>query len=196
MPTTRARAGTNFLVRARAFREAGGSPTYTLTEDFALGMEMAKWGWRCRYVQEYLAIGEAPTEIRNCFQQRSRWTKGVHPTLPCSNPFLIVYLHVKPPSAALGRRARRARMRGKRGAYAPRIRRGAQHFQIILNLRRCPLFQFRLRPFDRIMYCSGVWSYIVGAVTTFTFLLIPLLTIWIGAARPSCSAAGLQGRYA
>ena len=71
------RTGTNFLVRAKAFMEAGGSPTYTLTEDFALGMEMAKWGWRCRYVQEYLAIGEAPTEIRNCFQQRSRWTKGV-----------------------------------------------------------------------------------------------------------------------
>ena len=71
------RAGTNFLVRAKAFMEAGGSPTYTLTEDFALGMEMAKCGWRCRYVQEYLAIGEAPTEIRNCFQQRSRWTKGV-----------------------------------------------------------------------------------------------------------------------
>jgi endoglucanase len=64
------------------------------------------------------------------------------------------------------------------------MRRGVQHFQIILNLRRCPLFQFRLRPFDRVMYCSGVWSYIVGAVTTFTFLLIPLLTIWIGAAPP------------
>ena len=56
----------------------------------------------------------------------------------------------------------------------------AQHFQIIMNLRRCPLFQFRLRAFDRVMYCSGVWSYIVGAVTTFTFLSIPLLTIWIG----------------
>ena len=26
-------------------------------------------------VQEYLAVGEAPDEIRNCFQQRSRWTK-------------------------------------------------------------------------------------------------------------------------
>lgn len=31
--------------------EAGGSPTYTLTEDFALGMEMKKYGWQCRYVQ-------------------------------------------------------------------------------------------------------------------------------------------------
>lgn len=68
-------AGTNFLMRAKAFMEAGGSPTYTLTEDFALGMEMKKYGWQCRYVQEYLAVGEAPDEIRNCFQQRSRWTK-------------------------------------------------------------------------------------------------------------------------
>lgn len=30
----------------------------------------------CSYVQEYLAIGEAPEEVRNCFQQRSRWAKG------------------------------------------------------------------------------------------------------------------------
>ena len=26
--------------------------------------------------QEYLAIGEAPDQIRNCYQQRSRWCKG------------------------------------------------------------------------------------------------------------------------
>ena len=32
--------------------------------------------WQCRYVPEYLAIGEAPEEVRNCFQQRSRWAKG------------------------------------------------------------------------------------------------------------------------
>ena len=78
-------AGTNFLVRAKAFMEAGGSPTYTLTEDFALGMELKKLGWQCRYVQEYLAVGEAPSEIRNCFQQRSRWTKvrQPHPPGPC-----------------------------------------------------------------------------------------------------------------
>ena len=68
-------AGTNFLMRARAFMEVGGSPTYTLTEDFALGMELKKYNWQCRYVQEYLAVGEAPDQIRNCFQQRSRWTK-------------------------------------------------------------------------------------------------------------------------
>ena len=40
--------GTNFLVRSAAFREAGWSPEYTLTEDFALGMEMKKKKWECR----------------------------------------------------------------------------------------------------------------------------------------------------
>ena len=69
-------AGTNFLVRCKAVREAGWSPQYTMTEDFALGMEMKKAQWHCRYVQAYLAIGEAPDQIRNCFQQRSRWTKA------------------------------------------------------------------------------------------------------------------------
>jgi len=88
-----AAAGTNFLMRAKAFMEAGGSPTYTLTEDFALGMEMKKYGWQCRYVQEYLAIGEAPDEIRNCFQQRSRWTKVT------SYSTMIVYFRAPDPAA-------------------------------------------------------------------------------------------------
>ena len=38
-------------MRSKAFMEVGGSPTYTLTEDFALGMELKKYGWQCRYVQ-------------------------------------------------------------------------------------------------------------------------------------------------
>ena len=70
-------------MRSNALLEVGGSPTWTLTEDYALGMELKKYGWHCRYVQEYLAIGEAPDQIRNCYQQRSRWCK-VHPTFPCT----------------------------------------------------------------------------------------------------------------
>ena len=67
--------GTNFLTRSVAFADAGWSPEYTLTEDYALGMELTKRKWLCRYVEEYLAIGEAPEQVRNCFQQRSRWCK-------------------------------------------------------------------------------------------------------------------------
>ena len=68
--------GTNFLIRARAFQDCGWFPDWTLTEDFALGIELKRRKWQCRYVDEYLALGEAPDEIRNCFQQRSRWAKG------------------------------------------------------------------------------------------------------------------------
>ena len=68
-------------VRSNALLEVGGSPTWTLTEDYALGMELKKYGWHCRYVQEYLAIGEAPDQIRNCYQQRSRWCKVRSPYL-------------------------------------------------------------------------------------------------------------------
>ncbi|KAK9828913.1 hypothetical protein WJX72_002766 [[Myrmecia] bisecta] len=122
--------GTNFLTRSTAFQESGWSPEYTLTEDYALGMELMKRKWQCRYVEEYLAIGEAPEQVRNCFQQRSRWCKG--------------------------------------------------HFQIVLSNEHCPLFQKELSWFMRFMFCSGVWSYIVGAITTPMFIAIPLVTIWAG----------------
>ena len=50
----------------------------------------------------------------------------------------------------------------------------------MFNPRKCPLFQWRLSFGMKLMYSSGVWSYVVGAITTPTFILIPLITIWIG----------------
>ncbi len=32
----------------------------------------------------------------------------------------------------------------------------------------------------QILFCSGVWSYIVASIATPTFILVPLLTIWFG----------------
>ena len=49
------------------------------------------------------------------------------------------------------------------------------HFQIVLNNDHCPLFQKDLSWFQRLMYCSGVWAYIVGAITTPMFIVIPLV---------------------
>ena len=42
------------------FPQVGGSPGYTMTEDYALGMELKKEGYHCRYVREYLALGMSP----------------------------------------------------------------------------------------------------------------------------------------
>ena len=52
--------GTNFMVRAAALKEVGGSPTYTLTEDFALGMALKMYGWHCRYVQVRATAAATP----------------------------------------------------------------------------------------------------------------------------------------
>ena len=54
------------------------------------------------------------------------------------------------------------------------------HFQIVLSNEHCPLFQKDLSWFQRLMYCSGVWSYVVGAITAPMFIAIPLITIWAG----------------
>ncbi len=44
--------------------------------DYKLGMDLKKRGYKATYLMTYLAVGEAPDEARNVFQQRSRWTKG------------------------------------------------------------------------------------------------------------------------
>lgn len=51
------------------------------------------------------------------------------------------------------------------------------HFQIAMNMERCPLLQKRLSWGMRILYMSGVWSYIVGLTSTPTFIIIPLVSL-------------------
>ncbi len=51
------------------------------------------------------------------------------------------------------------------------------HFQIAMNKERCPLLQKRLSWGMRILYMSGVWSYIVGLTSTPTFIIIPLVSL-------------------
>ena len=50
----------------------------------------------------------------------------------------------------------------------------------MFSYQHCPLLQSKLSWPMRIMYSSGVWSYIVGAISTPTFILIPMITIWFG----------------
>jgi cellulose synthase/poly-beta-1,6-N-acetylglucosamine synthase-like glycosyltransferase len=52
--------------------QVGWFPEYTITEDYALSMELKAAGFKGRYLPEYLAVGEAPDEIRNVCRQRSR----------------------------------------------------------------------------------------------------------------------------
>ena len=148
--------GTNFLARARALVEVGGSPTWTLTEDFALGMEMKRAGWHCRYVAEYLAIGEAPDAVRREGAREgagraARALESLSPTLP--HPSLLCQV---------------------RNCYQQRSRWCKGHFQIFFSAAHCPLLQKGLSPFMRLLYCSGVWNYVVGAVSTPFFMAVPI----------------------
>ena len=68
--------GTNFMIRAASLASCGWFPVSTITEDYALGMELKKRGHKATYLMEYLSVGEAPEAPRQVFQQRSRWTKG------------------------------------------------------------------------------------------------------------------------
>jgi cellulose synthase/poly-beta-1,6-N-acetylglucosamine synthase-like glycosyltransferase len=68
--------GTNFCLRCFPLADCGWFPSFTITEDYALGMMLKAKGYKAGYLNEYLAIGEAPEEPRNIFRQRSRWCKG------------------------------------------------------------------------------------------------------------------------
>ena len=54
------------------------------------------------------------------------------------------------------------------------------HFQIVLNADHCPIFVPGLTLWQKLLYCSGVWAYVVGAITTPFFIVVPLVTIWGG----------------
>lgn len=49
------------------------------------------------------------------------------------------------------------------------------HFQIMFNPKVCPLFQSQLSWGMRILYSSGVWAYMCAAISTPTFIIIPLV---------------------
>eukprot|EP00127_Corallochytrium_limacisporum_P004765 Clim_evm4s173 gene=Clim_evmTU4s173 len=68
--------GTNFIASRMALSDIGGFPTFSVTEDAAMGMLMQSKGYKGIYTGEYLAVGISPTTLSDVFRQRSRWCKG------------------------------------------------------------------------------------------------------------------------
>ena len=66
------------------------------------------------------------------------------------------------------------------------------HFQIMFSWQHCPLLQRGLPLAMRIMYISGVWSYIVGAISTPLFILVPMITIWCVPQSPSLHVSAVS----
>ena len=74
--------GTNVLFRRRALEEAGGFPTGSLTEDFALSVDLHERGWTSVYVPEVLASGLGPEDLASYVSQQHRWARGCLGMLP------------------------------------------------------------------------------------------------------------------
>lgn len=68
--------GTNVVFRREALEEVGGFPEDSLTEDFALSIEMHERGWTSKYVSEVLAVGLAPEDMASYVSQQRRWAQG------------------------------------------------------------------------------------------------------------------------
>lgn len=69
-------AGSNALVRREALEAAGGFATWTLTEDFATGMEIERLGYTSLALKEVLADGLFPERFTSLIRQRRRWARG------------------------------------------------------------------------------------------------------------------------
>jgi cellulose synthase (UDP-forming) len=68
--------GTNVLFRRSALESVGGLPEDSVTEDFALSIELREQGWDTVYVPEVLAAGLGPEDMASYVSQQDRWARG------------------------------------------------------------------------------------------------------------------------
>ncbi len=71
-------SGTGFLVSANVIREDGGWPYHLLTEDIEFSVVCATKGRRIGYCGKAVIYDEQPTEFRQSWDQRLRWSKGFY----------------------------------------------------------------------------------------------------------------------
>jgi cellulose synthase (UDP-forming) len=76
--------GTNVVFRRSALEAAGGIPEDSVTEDFALSLELQERGWRTVYVPEVLAAGLGPEDMASYVSQQHRWARGCLSAIPRS----------------------------------------------------------------------------------------------------------------
>lgn len=69
-------SGTGFLISADVVRENGGWPFHLLTEDIQFSAQCAVEGKRIGYCEGAMVYDEQPTQFRQSWDQRLRWSKG------------------------------------------------------------------------------------------------------------------------
>lgn len=71
-------SGTGFLISAEVIREDGGWPYHLLTEDIEFSVVCATLGRKIGYCGTAVVYDEQPTEFRQSWDQRMRWSKGFY----------------------------------------------------------------------------------------------------------------------
>ncbi len=71
-------SGTGFLVAADVIREDGGWPYHLLTEDIEFSVSCATRGRRIGYCGKAVIYDEQPTNFKQSWDQRLRWSKGFY----------------------------------------------------------------------------------------------------------------------
>ena len=68
--------GTNAVFRRKAVMEIGGYPSYSITEDMAVGMALQAGGYDSVFVNEELVYGLSAITFSELVKQRDRWCRG------------------------------------------------------------------------------------------------------------------------
>ncbi|KAJ9528163.1 hypothetical protein QJQ45_005789 [Haematococcus lacustris] len=164
--------GTNFCIRARALAHCGWFPEYTITEDYALGMELKSRGYKATYLNDYIAVGEVRTTAAPdappctaCTVFASHQQAAGTPCLGSGQPLhLTAYLQA--PEEI-------------RNVFRQRSRWTKGHFQVFFSAK-CPLLNFELPFFQRLWYSYAAWAPITTILTVPAFIIVPFMSIAFG----------------
>ena len=69
--------GSNTVISRKALEDIGGFFTETITEDYGTGILIQAKGYICYAINEVLASGLSPTDLKSLINQRIRWARGV-----------------------------------------------------------------------------------------------------------------------
>jgi cellulose synthase (UDP-forming) len=78
--------GTNVIFRRTAINEIGGIAQVGHSEDIWTSLLLHEANWKTLFVNEILAIGQAPEKISSFFKQQLRWSRGGLSMLLLHNP--------------------------------------------------------------------------------------------------------------
>lgn len=77
--------GSNTVISRQALKDVGGFFTGVITEDFATGIMIQRKGYTCYAINEIVASGLSPADLKSLINQRRRWARGCIQTMKATN---------------------------------------------------------------------------------------------------------------